>query len=120
MKNLIVPLVGDFAGPKAIRAVGEYLREHDATVAAFYLSNVEQYLFQQDDDWNKFYANVKMLPLDRTGMFVRSAFNTYAIPYNYRPGYLRSVSLLSPISDLLEALTKGKIETYYDVIRMSK
>ena len=31
-KNLIVPLVGDFAGPKTIRAVGEYLRDHDATV----------------------------------------------------------------------------------------
>ena len=26
-KNLVVPLVGDFAGPKAIRAVGEYLRD---------------------------------------------------------------------------------------------
>src|SRR5262249_27432289 len=44
-KNLLVPLVGDFAGPKAIRAVGDYLRERGATVSVFYLSNVEQYLF---------------------------------------------------------------------------
>src|SRR6185503_10246933 len=29
-KNLIVPLVGDFAGPKAVRAVGQYVREHGA------------------------------------------------------------------------------------------
>ncbi len=49
--NLIVPVVGDFAGPKAIRGVGSYLRDHNATVTAFYLSNVEQYLFQGDDDW---------------------------------------------------------------------
>ena len=25
-KNLLVPVVGDFAGPKAIRSVGEYLK----------------------------------------------------------------------------------------------
>ena len=43
-KNLIVPVVGDFAGPKALRAVGQYLKDHDATLAAFYVSNVEQYL----------------------------------------------------------------------------
>src|SRR5437763_1371194 len=63
-KNLLIPLVGDFAGPKAIRAVAEYLREHDASVTAFYTSNVEQYLFQQNDDWNKFYTNVATLPVD--------------------------------------------------------
>jgi hypothetical protein len=42
-RNLIVPVVGDFAGPKAIRAVATYLKQHDAFVSAFYLSNVEQY-----------------------------------------------------------------------------
>ena len=43
-RNLIVPVVGDFAGPKAIRAVGKYLRTRNAIVSAFYVSNVEQYL----------------------------------------------------------------------------
>jgi hypothetical protein len=120
-KNLVVPLVGDFAGPKAIRAVGQYLRENDAMVTAFYLSNVEQYLFQQNDDWSKFYENVGTLPVDRTGIFIRSVFNGYAVPYYYRTnGYLRSASVLSPIPDLLQAFIDGKIETYYDVIRMSK
>jgi hypothetical protein len=28
LQNLIVPLVGDFAGPKAIRAVAQYLKDH--------------------------------------------------------------------------------------------
>src|SRR5436190_545063 len=57
--NLIVPLVGDFAsrpdtiqGPGAIRRVGAYLKEHKAIVTAFYLSNVEQYLFNQGEDWS--------------------------------------------------------------------
>ena len=49
-KNLVVPLVGNFAGAKAIRAVAQYLKDHQATVTAFYASNVEQYLFEQNDD----------------------------------------------------------------------
>jgi hypothetical protein len=43
-RNLVVPMVGDFAGPKALRAIGTYLKDHSAFVSAFYLSNVEQYL----------------------------------------------------------------------------
>ncbi len=45
-KNLVVPVSGDFGGPKAIRAIGAYLRAQGGVVSAFYLSNVEQYLFQ--------------------------------------------------------------------------
>jgi len=71
-KNLIVPVVGDFAGPKAIRGVGEYLKKHDAKVVAFYLSNVEQYLFRGFDDASRFYQNVATLPIDTTSTFIRS------------------------------------------------
>src|SRR4029078_6464847 len=35
-KTLIVPVVGNFAGPRAIRAVGKYLKEKEAIVSAFY------------------------------------------------------------------------------------
>src|SRR5581483_1987123 len=72
--NLIVPLVGDFAGDHALRAVGRYLKEHDATVAAFYTSNVEQYLFQ-GDGWKKFFMNVATLPIDEHSLFIRAYFN---------------------------------------------
>ena len=34
-KNLIVPVSGDFAGPKALRAVGANVKPHEATVSAF-------------------------------------------------------------------------------------
>ena len=118
-RNLIVPLIGDFAGPKTIRSVGTYLKQQNAVVTAFYLSNVEQYLFQQNDDWSRFYENVATLPLDSNARFIRSVFNGYA--YNLRAnGYFRSDSLLASIPDLLEAFNAGKIETYYDVIRMSQ
>ena len=71
-KNLIVPVVGDFAGPKAIRAIGNYVRERHATVSTFYVSNVEQYLFDDPDNWKRFYENVGTLPLDSNSTFIRS------------------------------------------------
>jgi hypothetical protein len=70
-KNLIVPLVGNFGGSKALRAVGKYVKEHGATVTAFYLSNVEQYLYQ-DNLWGAFCANVASMPLDNGSTFIRT------------------------------------------------
>jgi hypothetical protein len=66
-----MPVVGDFAGPNAIRAIGAWLRGRGATVTAFYLSNVEQYLLP-DGRWNVFCANVAALPLDASSTFIRS------------------------------------------------
>jgi hypothetical protein len=40
-------------------------------VAAFYLSNVEQYL-RQDGIWDDFCRNVAALPLDQSSTFIRS------------------------------------------------
>jgi len=70
-RNLVVPIVGDFAGSKAIRGVGEYLKQRNALVTAFYTSNVEQYLFISRSD-ERFYRNVEALPIDSTSMFIRS------------------------------------------------
>ena len=70
-KNLIVPVVGDFAGPKAIREVAKYLKSVDAMVSAFYLSNVEQYLVM-DGKMPTFLANVATLPIDGSSRFIRS------------------------------------------------
>jgi hypothetical protein len=71
-KNLVVPVVGDFGGSKAIRSVAGYLKAHDAVVSTFYLSNVEQYLLQ-DDKWQQFCRNVAALPLDPSSTFIRSS-----------------------------------------------
>jgi hypothetical protein len=70
-KNLFVPVVGNFGGPKALRAVGKFLGEKGGTVSAFYLSNVEQYLDQQGL-WPAFCGNVASLPLDEHSTFIRS------------------------------------------------
>ena len=116
--NLIVPLVGDFAGDKAIRTVGQYVRDHGATVSAFYTSNVEQYLFQSDD-WKKFFSNVATLPLDTSSTFIRAVFNfSTTLPQTGTPGP-RSRTMLAPIPEQVQAFTDGRIQSYWDVIQLS-
>jgi hypothetical protein len=70
-RNLVVPVIGNFAGPKAIRAVGKYLKSRGAVVGAFYVSNVEQYLMREGG-LEEFCASASTLPLDDTSTFVRS------------------------------------------------
>jgi len=68
-KNLLVPVVGDFGGPKAIREVGKYLKSVGAMVSTFYLSNVEQYL-SNDGKIEDFFSSVATLPIDDTSRFI--------------------------------------------------
>lgn len=122
LRNLIVPVVGNFAGDKALRAVGGWLRAHDATVGMFYLSNVEQYLFRQADDWRRFFANAGTLPTDSASTFVRSVFDnmSYRDPLSARGPTVRSTSVRSPIAETVRAVGEGRVATYYDVVQMSK
>jgi hypothetical protein len=121
--NLVVPLVGDFAGDRAITSVGKYLKEHGATVSAFYLSNVEQYLFQGPDNWQRFYTNVGSLPINAQSTFIRAVFTNTGYwgggGASNTPGP-RSSTVLSPIAELLKAFADGKIQSYFDVVQMSK
>jgi hypothetical protein len=137
-RNLIVPLVGDFGGPKALRSVARFLDVHHGTVSVFYTSNVEQYLFR-DQAWQHFYENVAAMPLDSHSTFIRAYFNNAggrairipppdpnsggatAIPPAYVPPLgPRSVTLLNPISLLLAAYAEGHINSYYDVVDLSQ
>jgi len=112
--NLIVPIVGNFAGPHALRAVGAYLRASGATVSVFYTSNVEQYLFQ-DRLWDAFAANVGSLPLEESSTFIRSCFNSCSSPSGSR-----AVTLLDSMPGLLRDANAGRIRLYWDVLSHSR
>ena len=118
--NLLVPIVGDFAGDKALRSVGRYLVEHGATVNYFYTSNVEQYLFQ-GDAWQRYYSSVASLPLNENSTFIRAYFD---VGFLYPPGIvtpdLHSVQLLDPITALLSSFRAGQLRSYGDVVGRSK
>ncbi len=121
INNLLVPLVGDFAGPTAIRAVSAYLKEHNTTVTAFYTSNVEQYLFRSEDSsWKRFYTNVSTLPVDERSVFIRAVVRTRfgelsPVPV-IRPGVSHLETALYPIADLIAAFKSEMIQNYYDIV----
>jgi hypothetical protein len=117
-RNLIVPVVGDFAGPKALRAVGQYLRTHQASVSTYYVSNVEQYLFQ-DGLFEAFARNVATLPVDDTSTFIRSVSRRFGYPGPFIGSDGRA-SALDSIQAFVRDVTAGRILTYSDVNIRSK
>jgi hypothetical protein len=118
LENRIIPIVGDFSGDQALQSVGRYLKAHQATVTAFYTSNVEFYLFQSED-WKRFYHNVAALPVDRNSFFIRAYFNNYGFRFPNQPSGTRSVTLLDNMNALLAAYERGEIRSYFDVVRRS-
>jgi hypothetical protein len=71
-RNLVVPFIGDFGGPKAVRAVASYLKQKDEIVEAFYVSNVEQYLVQDHIEGN-FIDSAGTMPTDASSVFIRAS-----------------------------------------------
>jgi len=113
-KNLIIPVVGDFGGTKALAAIGDYLRKHDLTVSAYYLSNVEQYLFD-GSSFEAFAKNVKRLPLTDKSLFIRAVFNMrYSHPAAV-PGHI-STTLMQLMTGFVKSFDAGKYRDYGDVI----
>jgi hypothetical protein len=119
-KNLIIPLVGDFAGPKTLKRIGRYLREHNAVLTAFYTSNVEMYLFQEGRDWQRFYDNVRDLPIDGTSTFIRFTIGRRRFFDPDQGMVAQHAQMWSPIEDLLAAVRAREVDDYADVIEMSK
>jgi hypothetical protein len=104
MRNLIVPVVGDFAGSLALRAVADYLKRHTTNVSAFYVSNVEQYLFRPVNRIRDFYENVASLPLDSLSLLIR-------------PGSAGSTPLPSP--PFTSASTDAELAAYMRQLRVA-
>jgi hypothetical protein len=105
-KNLILPVSGDFGGPKAIRAIGAYLKKQGGVVSTFYVSNVEQYLFQ-DGKQRAFYDNVATLPINDRSVFIR--------PYSLRRGGGTAQSLCG-IAGFLSAVGAARISSNNDAL----
>jgi hypothetical protein len=113
-KNLIVPLVGDFGGPAVIRNVGSYLKDHSASVTAFYVSNVERYL--SGTLWQTFYRNVATLPVNDSSVFIRFVDNDYTrLMRGWTPA--KDVqTVLVPMKPLIDFSNAGRLPGYTELI----
>jgi hypothetical protein len=112
-KNMIIPVVGNFAGPKALGAVGDYLKKNGFTVTAYYTSNVEQYLFDGDlfSNWAN---NVRKLPLSDKSLFIRSASGRFQHPAAL-PGH-RAATLLQLMTVFLKDFDQGLYQSHFDLV----
>ena len=113
-EHRIVPVVGDLGGTQAMAAVARYLAERRLTVAAFYTSNVEQYLMR-DGSFPRFARNVAALPAGDRSVIIRSYFLRGQPHPRLVAGY-NTVQLLQKFSSFLEGERAGGYPTYFDLV----
>jgi hypothetical protein len=114
VKGTIVPVVGDFGGDKSLRAIGQFVRDHDARITHFYVSNVEPLLFPTpipnatravNGGWSNYAASLMTLPIDETSIFLR---------------YIPAPTLggrIDRIQETIQAVREGRLKTADDLIR---
>lgn len=118
LRDRIVPVVGNVAGDKAVKAIAQYAAEHHENVEAFYLSNVEQYLMTREGGFDDYARNVKLLPHDSSGVIIRSYFGgfTMAHPLYVPSAGNLSASMIEPIDSFLRAFAAGELWNYGQLV----
>ncbi|HEX9369132.1 MAG TPA: hypothetical protein VF921_21055 [Vicinamibacterales bacterium] len=111
-RDLVVPVVGDLAGPSAVAAIGRALDARHERLSAYYISNVEFYLFREGS-FPRFAANLGRLPHLPNAVVIRSIFGRFASGPS-RPGDA-SVSRLQSVDELLREYAAGRIRQYADI-----
>ncbi|MGH8595656.1 MAG: hypothetical protein ACREXT_03235, partial [Gammaproteobacteria bacterium] len=115
-RNQIIPITADLSGPKGVKAIGDFLKEIGEKVSAFYVSNVEFYLWRYDT-MPKFVENLKSLPIDDRSVIIRSYFN-YAYYTNVHPQTIDnyfSVQILQTIDSMLKDYANDGYNSYFDL-----
>jgi len=107
-RDLIVPVVGDLSGPRALTAIAATLRQRGQRLSAFYASNVEFYLFG-DGRFDRFVKNLGAMPRAENGVIIRSVFGRYA-----GGGY--SSSHLQSLDGLVDGFARGQFRTYGSLV----
>jgi hypothetical protein len=75
-RNLVIPVVGNLAGPKALIAIGDVLTRRGEPLSAFYTSNVEFYL-ARSGTLDRFFGNLAHIPHAPHAVVIRSIFGRF-------------------------------------------
>ena len=78
----VVPVVGNLSGSHALAAIGQEIAKRGEKVSAFYVSNIENYLFR-DGSFPRFMDNVKKLPRSDKSVIIRSLFGGMSCPNRF-------------------------------------
>jgi len=118
-RDLIIPVVGNIAGPSALAAIGRSVRQRGEAVSVFYVSNVELYLFR-DGMFQRYADTLSGLPRTNHSLIIRSIFNGpgfWLVP-DRAPGYA-SASITECLDDFVHDFTAKKYQTYEDLVSNS-
>lgn len=114
LRSRIIPVMGDLSGPRAVRAIGDYLREIRQTVSVFYVSNVEQYLFR-GGTFPAFVDNVRTLPVRDNSVMVRSWFGRGMMLSTSLPGHF-STQITQTIPRFLQMARQPETLDYWMLV----
>jgi len=102
-RDRIVPVVGDVSGPHALSSIAGAMRDQKLTLSAFYVSNVEDYLFR-DGRFARYVQNVEGLPRVPNSVIIRAIFTGGG-----------SLSVVQPVDDMLADARRGRYRNYWDL-----
>jgi hypothetical protein len=109
----VVPVVGDFAGDRAMPGIAAYLAKEKLTVSAFYTSNVEQYLLEPKV-WHKWARNVTALPTDGDSLFIRAYLDQGRRHPLQMKGH-RTATVLEKVADFEDRQSKKPYTTFWEL-----
>ncbi|MBI2817395.1 MAG: hypothetical protein HYX72_10695 [Acidobacteria bacterium] len=110
----IVPVVGDLGGTHAVAAIAQWMTENKQHLSAFYVSNVENYLFR-NGGFERYMQNLDRIPHNKRSVVIRSIFGRAAVGEAV-PGYY-SASTVQNFDELLAAYVAGRYRSYSDLLR---
>ena len=118
-RGLVIPVVGDIAGPHAMTEIGRVLTERHEHLSAMYVSNIEDYLFR-DGRFPRFVENLDRLSRDARSVVIRSIFRgPYGLAVAGPSPSEGSASVLQSVDQLVADFTRGRYQNYSDVVNRS-
>ena len=117
-KDLVIPVVGDLAGHKALPAITVLLNERKLSVSTLYTSNVEFYLMRgYGNDFETFAASVAKLPRDANSVIIRSYFNgNWGGEHPQTVNGYYSTQLLQTLDSFAKEVAAGGYQNYSDLV----
>lgn len=115
-RGLVVPVVGNLAGGKAMPEIARFLRERGDSLSAIYASNAEQYIMR-DGAFPEWAANLLRLPRTDKSVVIRSYFGrnwAASHPYN-QAGYF-STQLVQRVDTFAREWEKRTITDYWSLV----
>jgi hypothetical protein len=115
-QNRVIPVVGDLAGPRALAAIGREIAARGEVISAFYVSNVEMYLWR-DGGFDRYAQSLTALPRNARSVIVRSVFSGgFGVPHRLQLQGHASTQLVQPLEDFVDRWRQRRWLSYWDLV----